>query len=123
MRIAFGLIPPEGGSITISGVPGRPASAAAAIDAGLGMVHQHFTNVPAMTVAENVALGGRGIFNAAHAAQHVQDIAARTGLALDPATRAGDLPVGALQRLEIVKALARGARTLILDEPKAVLAT
>lgn len=122
MRIAFGLIPPDRGTMTIGGVPGRPVSAAAAIDAGLGMVHQHFTNVPAMSVAENVALGGKGMFNAPQAAQHVQDIAARTGLTLDPAARAGDLPVGALQRLEIVKALARGARTLILDEPTAVLA-
>ena len=122
MRIAFGLIPPDRGTIAIGGVPGRAVSAAAAIDAGLGMVHQHFTNVPAMTVAENVALGSRGMFHAARAAQHVRDIAARTGLTLDPAARAGDLPVGALQRLEIVKALARGARTLILDEPTAVLA-
>lgn len=122
MRIAFGLIAPDRGTVAIGGVAGRPASAAAAIGAGLGMVHQHFTNVAAMTVAENVALGGQGAFSAANAAKHVEDIAARTGLSLDPGARAGDLPVGALQRLEIVKALARGARTLILDEPTAVLA-
>jgi general nucleoside transport system ATP-binding protein len=122
MRIAFGLIAPDRGSISISGVPGRPASAAEAIDAGLGMVHQHFTNVGAMTVAENVALGDAGGFSAASAARQVEEIGARTGLLLDPAARAEALPVGALQRLEIVKALARGARTLILDEPTAVLA-
>jgi general nucleoside transport system ATP-binding protein len=122
MRIAFGLIAPDRGTISISGHRGRPASAADAIHAGLGMVHQHFTNVAAMTVAENVALGGAGRFNDASAAQRVEEIGARTGLSLDPAARAEALPVGALQRLEIVKALARGARTLILDEPTAVLA-
>jgi len=122
MRIAFGLIPPDAGTIAIGSEFGRPASAAAAISAGLGMVHQHFTNAAAMTVAENVALGARGRFNAANAARRVTDIGSRTGLSLDPAARAGDLPVSAQQRLEIVKALARGARTLILDEPTAVLA-
>ncbi|HTE45082.1 MAG TPA: ATP-binding cassette domain-containing protein, partial [Gemmatimonadaceae bacterium] len=65
MRIAFGLIPPDAGTIAIGSEFGRPASAAAAISAGLGMVHQHFTNAAAMTVAENVALGARGRFNAA----------------------------------------------------------
>jgi len=85
-------------------------------------VHQHFTIVPAMTVAENVVLGGTGRFRRADAAALVRRIGDETGLALDPDARAGDLPVGAQQRLEIVKALARGARTLILDEPTAVLA-
>jgi general nucleoside transport system ATP-binding protein len=85
------------------------------------MVHQHFTNVPAMTVAENVALGGRGRYDARRAAERVREIGARTGLALDPGAAAGSLGVAAQQRLEIVKALARDARTLILDEPTAVL--
>ncbi|MEP6491622.1 MAG: ABC transporter ATP-binding protein [bacterium] len=122
MRIAFGLSAPDSGTIAIGESSGRPASTAGAIAAGLGMVHQHFTNVPAMTVAENVALGARGGFHSADAARRVRDIASSTGLSLDPAARAGELPVGAQQRLEIVKALARGARTLILDEPTAVLA-
>jgi simple sugar transport system ATP-binding protein len=121
MRVAFGLLAPDAGTISIHGAA-APSGAAAAIAAGAGMVHQHFTNVPAMTVAENVALGGRGPFDARRAARTVEDISARTGLSLDPTARAEELPVGAQQRLEIVKALARGARLLILDEPTAVLA-
>jgi simple sugar transport system ATP-binding protein len=122
MGIAFGLIAPDAGSIDIPGAAGPIASPVDAIAAGVGMVHQHFTNVPAMTVAENVALGGRGTFRETRAARAVVDIGNRTGLRLDPKARAESLSVGAQQRLEIVKALARDARILILDEPTAVLA-
>lgn len=121
MRIAFGLVRPDGGRVEIDGERRQLRSASDAIAAGIGMVHQHFTSVPAMTVAENVALGGRGMLRTSVARRTVEDIGATTGLLLDPIAYAGDLPVGAQQRLEIVKALARGARTLILDEPTAVL--
>lgn len=122
MRIAFGLAAPDAGEV-LAGEPSRRiTSAAGAIDARLGMVHQHFTNVPAMTVAENVALGGRGALDRRAATASVADIGRRTGLVLDPHALAESLSVGAQQRLEIVKALARHARTLILDEPTAVLA-
>ena len=122
MRIAFGLIAADSGAVTIghSGVQLR--SAAEAIDAGIGMVHQHFTNVPAMTVAENVALGGRGRLSMTDVSRRIADIGRRSGLVLDPEARAAELSVSGQQRLEIVKALARNARTLILDEPTAVLA-
>ncbi|HSQ31077.1 MAG TPA: ATP-binding cassette domain-containing protein [Gemmatimonadaceae bacterium] len=120
MRIAFGLIPPDAGAAFADGR--SIGSAHDSIAAGIGMVHQHFTNVPAMTVAENVALGGHGWFRADRASKRVLEIGAETGLALDPAVRAEDLSVGAQQRLEIVKALARDADSLILDEPTAVLA-
>lgn len=122
MRVAFGMITPDAGDIRINGIARRFASPADAISAGVGMVHQHFTNVPAMTVAENVAIGRHGRYDATAAAARVREIGERAGLNLDPAARAGDLSVGAQQRLEIVKALGRDARILILDEPTAVLA-
>lgn len=122
MRVAFGMIVPDAGRVLLDGKPLVMGSSRAAIAAGIGMVHQHFTLVPSMTVAENVALGGEGRFDARAAARMVERIGAETGLKLDPWARAGDLPVGAQQRLEIVKALAHEARVLILDEPTAVLA-
>src|SRR5436190_2111002 len=105
MRIAFGLIAADSGAVTIghSGVQLR--SAAEAIDAGIGMVHQHFTNVPAMTVAENVALGGRGRLSMTDVSRRIADIGRRSGLVLDPEARAAELSVSGQQRLEIVKAL------------------
>jgi len=119
---AFGLLAADSGTVT-AGDPPRPiVSPAAAMAAGIGMVHQHFTNVPAMTVAENISLGTRGAFHAERAAATVLEIGKRTGLTLDPKSLAGSLPVGAQQRLEIIKALARDATTLLLDEPTAVLA-
>jgi simple sugar transport system ATP-binding protein len=108
--------------VTAAGWSRVITSPAEAIGAGIGMVHQHFSHVPAMTVAENVSLGGRGRYDRARAATRVAEIGSRTGLTLDPHARAESLSVGAQQRLEIVKALAREARTLILDEPTAVLA-
>ena len=122
MRIAFGLLQPDAGRIILDDREMRFDSPARAIDAGIGMVHQHFTNVPAMTVAENIALGGRGLYSRASAAAAVRDIAVETQLPLDPDALAGSLGVGAQQRLEILKALARSARILIMDEPTAVLA-
>jgi ABC-type uncharacterized transport system ATPase subunit len=123
MRIAFGLHAADRGEV-LAGTPLRPIrSPIDAITSGVGMVHQHFTNVPAMTVVENVALGGgTGRFDEAAVSNLVRDIGERTGLTLDARARAGSLSVAGQQRLEIVKALARGARALILDEPTAVLA-
>lgn len=122
MRIAFGLLSPDAGTIRVDGAPVVFRSPLDALRRGIGMVHQHFTSVPAMTVAENVALGGRGRYRLADARVRVLTVGRAAGIDLDPDARAGDLSVAAQQRLEIVKALARGARTLILDEPTAVLA-
>lgn len=121
MRIAFGMLRPDGGRVVVNGKEARFSSSADAIACGIGMVHQHFTLVPAMTVAENVALGMHGRYDARAVAALVRQLSQRTGLPLDPEARVESLPVGAQQRLEIVKALARDARLLILDEPTAVL--
>jgi simple sugar transport system ATP-binding protein len=124
MRVAFGELRPDSGVIRIDGSPVRLASPADALAHGIGMVHQHFTSVPAMTVAENVALasGTRGRFRPAEARASVLRLCEEVGFTLDPAAVATELSVGMQQRLEIVKALARRARVLILDEPTAVLA-
>lgn len=122
MRVAFGLLQPDGGVVRWQGAPITLRSPAAALDCGIGMVHQHFTLVGAMTVAENVALGGHGHFDPKAAARRVLGVAAHAGLTLDAEARIDTLPVGAQQRCEIVKALARDVQLLILDEPTAVLA-
>jgi ABC-type uncharacterized transport system ATPase subunit len=122
MRVAYGMVRPDDGEIRIGGRAVRFATPADAIAAGIGMVHQHFTLVPAMTVAENIALGGHGLLRTDEMVKRVEELTARTGFALDPHARVEDLPVGAQQRVEIAKALARDAAILILDEPTAVLA-
>lgn len=121
MRIAFGMIRPDSGSIKVDGINRVFASPSDAIDAGIGMVHQHFTLVPAMTVAENIALGGHGILSPGRMRKSISELAERTGLTIDPDARVGDLPAGAQQRVEILKALSRETHILILDEPTAVL--
>lgn len=122
MRVVFGLLRAQQGVMRWRGSPITVRSPSEALALGVGMVHQHFTLVPTMTVAENVALGGHGAFDPQRAADRVRDVAGATGLMLDPQARVQDLPIGAQQRCEIVKALARDVRLLILDEPTAVLA-
>ena len=125
MRILSGLYEPDAGSVAYHGRDVTGWSTAAAIAAGVGMVHQHFMLVPTLTVAENVVLGQeirRGPMLDARAAERaVAEVAARSGLDVPVARRVADLTVGEAQRAEIVKILYRGARLLILDEPTAVL--
>ncbi|MEN9791159.1 MAG: hypothetical protein RLZZ63_817 [Gemmatimonadota bacterium] len=121
MRTAFGWLAPDAGTIRVQGAPTTFRSSAEAIAQGIGMVHQHFMLIPAMTVTENIALGGRGPFDAAMTAARITAVATQAGLPVDPTARVRDLAVSAQQRVEIVKALVREARILILDEPTAVL--
>lgn len=122
MRIAFGMISPDAGQVIIANNPVKLRSPSDAIKAGIGMVHQHFMLVPAMSVAENLELGSTGRFDIARAAQRVTTLGEETGLKLDPYSKVSSLGVAAQQRLEILRALARNARIVILDEPTAVLA-
>jgi simple sugar transport system ATP-binding protein len=125
MNVLFGLLQPDEGEIRIGGEPVVVASPAAAIAHGLGMVHQHFKLVPSLSVAENVFLGmeirRRGLIDHAAQIERTRELSRQFGLHVDPAERVGLLSVGAEQRIEILKVLARGAQTIILDEPTAVL--
>ncbi|HSE28406.1 MAG TPA: ABC transporter ATP-binding protein [Gemmatimonadales bacterium] len=122
MHVAYGLVAPDAGTVAMDGRPVAIRSPRDARRLGIGMVHQHFTSVPAFTVAENVALGAGWPAWPRDNARRVAELGARLGLPLDPDARAETLPVSLRQRLEIVKALAPGARVLLLDEPTGVLA-
>lgn len=122
MRVAFGLVKPDSGTIKWQGRDANPDSPRDALAAGIAMVQQHFSLVPSLSVAENVALGGRGLYDVGDARRRVRELAEVTGLAIDPDAIAGTLGVSAQQRVEIIKAMARGVKLLILDEPTATLA-
>ena len=121
MRIAFGMLQPDSGSISIDGRTVRLNSPADAIAAGIGMVHQQFSLIPAMTVAENVALTGRGKYSLNATKQRLSEIAEETGLHIDPDLQVAELGSADRQKLEILRTLAHRAQVLILDEPTAVL--
>ncbi len=122
MHVAFGLVRPDAGQIHLDGVVRRIATPRVARARGIGMVHQHFTSVPALTVAENVALAAGWSAVPQEMRERTRALSAQVGLPLDPDQRAGRLSVSLKQRLEIVKALASDTRILLLDEPTAVLA-
>jgi len=122
MRVLYGLTRPDSGEILVDGRSIAIASPRDAIAAGIGMVTQHFSLVRPMTVAENLALGrSRFRFSETDALRRVADASERYGIRVSPTARVGDLSVGEQQRVEILKALARDCRLLILDEPTAVL--
>jgi ABC-type uncharacterized transport system ATPase subunit len=122
MRIAAGLLQPDAGVVRVAGLERVGLSPRAARRLGVGMVHQHFTSVPAFTVAENVALAAGWPVAREPLRRRVEELSGRIGLPLDPDAQVERLSVGLKQRLEILKALAADARILLLDEPTAVLA-
>jgi general nucleoside transport system ATP-binding protein len=125
MNILYGLYKPDGGEIRLNGKPVSFTSAREAIQAGIGMVHQHFMLIPVMTVAENIVLGiepSKGLLlDERGAERRVRELSEQFGLAVVPEALVSDITVGQEQRVEILKALYRGADLLILDEPTAVL--
>jgi ABC-type uncharacterized transport system ATPase subunit len=125
MNVLFGLYHADEGEILLDDQPVRFSGPGQAMTAGIGMVHQHFMLIPVFTVAENVMLGHEpsrfGIIDLDAARARVREISAKFGFDIDPDAKVEDLPVGAQQRVEIVKALSREAKVLVLDEPTAVL--
>ncbi|RYV52011.1 ABC transporter ATP-binding protein [Pengzhenrongella frigida] len=126
MNVLYGFYDPDDGEILIDDTAVNFDGPGDAMAAGIGMVHQHFMLVPVFTVAENVVLGhepvrGGGLIDLTEARRRVREISDRFGFDVDPDAKIEDLTVGAQQRVEIIKALSREARVLILDEPTAVL--
>jgi simple sugar transport system ATP-binding protein len=127
MNVLYGLYQPEGGTVHLHGEPRTFDTPRDAIDAGIGMIHQHFMLVDTLTTAENIVLGHepRKWFGLAmdreQAERDVRELSERYGFDVDPTARVEDVSVGVQQRVEILKALYGGADVLILDEPTAVL--
>jgi general nucleoside transport system ATP-binding protein len=126
MNILYGLYHPDEGEIHLKGTKTSFGSAKDAIESGIGMVHQHFMLIPVMTVAENIVLAeeptyGVVMLDVGESRKRVRELSDRYGLAVDPDARIQDITVAQQQRVEILKALYRGAEILVLDEPTAVL--
>lgn len=125
MKILYGLYSPDGGEIFVDEEKVDISDPKDAVRRGIGMVHQHFTLVPRLTVAENIVLGAEPRKGASldleGAARSTEELCERYGLRVDPRARVSNLSVGEQQRVEILKTLYRDARILVLDEPTAVL--
>jgi simple sugar transport system ATP-binding protein len=121
MNVLYGLYRPDAGEVLVAGRPAQIRSPRDALGHGIGMVHQHFLQIESFTVAHNVVLGTRSAqgmrLDLAAAENRIRALAARFGLEVDPRALVADLPIGARQRVEILKALYRDARILVLDEP------
>jgi simple sugar transport system ATP-binding protein len=126
MNVLFGLARPDEGEILLDGNPVQISDPADAIARGIGMVHQHFMLIPVLTVAENILLGAETMANPIfldrrEARRRIIELGRRFGFEIDPDAKVETLSVGWQQRVEILKALYREARILVLDEPTAVL--
>jgi simple sugar transport system ATP-binding protein len=126
MNILYGLVSPDAGEVRVDGEAVTIRDPADAIARGIGMVHQHFMLVPVLSVAENVVLGqeivrGAQVLDLGKAAARIRALAKNLGFEIDPWARVDQLSVGQQQRIEILKAIYRNARIIVLDEPTAVL--
>jgi simple sugar transport system ATP-binding protein len=126
MNVVYGMLTPDDGEILVNGEAVHVGSPREAMDLGIGMVFQHFMLIPVMTVAENLVLGNEGkakngLLDLAGARRRTRELSERYGLKVDPDARVSDVSVGQQQRIEILRALDRGAKILVLDEPTAVL--
>jgi simple sugar transport system ATP-binding protein len=126
MNILYGLAHPDEGQILLDGTEVHLTGPSDAIDRGISMVHQHFMLVPVLTVAENIVLGdetmtARYFLDRGEAHRRIVELGRKFGFEVDPEAKVGSLSVGSQQRVEILKALYRNARILVLDEPTAVL--
>ncbi|MGK0424297.1 MAG: simple sugar transport system ATP-binding protein, partial [Ilumatobacter sp.] len=121
MKMLIGLVLPDEGTICIDGVEQKIHSPSDASRLGLGMVHQHFSLVEALTVWENVALGETGRLDPTAIRNRIGDIADQYGLVIEPDAQVGNLTAGLRQRVEIIKCLRRDPSIVIFDEPTSVL--
>jgi ABC-type uncharacterized transport system ATPase subunit len=125
MNVVYGMVHADAGEIRVDGRPATIGSPRDAMAHGIGMVFQHFMLIPVMTVAENLVLGDEprraGLLDMAQARRRTQELSERYGLRVDADARVEDVSVGQQQRIEILRALDRGAKILVLDEPTAVL--
>jgi general nucleoside transport system ATP-binding protein len=126
MNVVYGMLTPDEGEILVDDQVVHIGSPREAMDHGIGMVFQHFMLIPVMTVAENLVLGNEGsakngLLDVAGAKRRTRELSEKYGLRVDPDARVSDVSVGMQQRIEILRALDRGAKILVLDEPTAVL--
>jgi simple sugar transport system ATP-binding protein len=126
MNVVYGLLQPDSGTIAVNGKAITIHSPLDALEAGIGMVHQHFMLIPVFTVVENIVLGNEktnraGLLNLDKAREEIRRISEEFNFNVDPDALVEDLPVGIQQRVEIIRALIYDAQVLILDEPTAVL--
>jgi simple sugar transport system ATP-binding protein len=125
MNVVYGMLTPDEGEVFVNGQVAHIGSPREAMDLGIGMVFQHFMLIPVMSVAENLVLGAEprknGLLDLAGAKRRTRELSERYGLKVDPDARVSDVSVGQQQRIEILRALDRGAKILVLDEPTAVL--
>ena len=125
MKLLYGIYPIDSGTIHVDGKEVHIRSPHDARDAGIGMVFQSFMLIPAFTVTENIALGLKQldfVLNTGDIEKGIRDISDKYGFNIDPSAKVWQLPIGAQQKIEIIKQLMAGAKLLIFDEPTSVLA-